>query len=497
MSIGKRAYLYITRKKERSIRLFLIFSAAGFFLLTGLAMREGAKEAAGEFRRSLAAGLTLTCKPMNPYDMVDIDLNEKGETVLKCKLPLITEQHVEKLLAVDGVSGLFCDRESVKVYMEQMLLPGADSRALAILEGKVSEEYEGQREYLEEYREVFQMGAHIANVIGVYGSRWHPAFINGAVELVGGRHIEPEDMGKAVISDQLAEKNGLKIGDRLAVQNFEDMENERFGSFYEMEIAGIFHINFEQPIGEYTKEPQLLANMIFGTSELIYWSQYENQVYQGKEIIARESEHYLESLVLFIEEPERLESVKEKLLHLSSIGWKYYDMGVYDKDYQTAAAPLLMMKKLSDLLLAAVVIGAWLLLFNYLTVWNCSRKQEIGILFLSGIKKRTVFLQFVLECCFVAAAAFPTAALFSGPMAQIAGNGLWTFVFSASNTRGYEVLAEQWDSKIEINLLPVKGSAPSFVLTPKMLLFVFLVLTGMAAAAVLASSVKAFGQKKR
>ena len=94
MGIWKRAYLYIRRKKTRSMKLFLIFFLTGILLLTGLSVRRGAAEEAGKIRSSLAAGLTLICRPMDPYKMFDISTNEKGETVFLHKLPLVTENRI-------------------------------------------------------------------------------------------------------------------------------------------------------------------------------------------------------------------------------------------------------------------------------------------------------------------------------------------------------------------------------------------------------------------
>ena len=502
MGIWKRAYLYITRKKERSIRLFLTFFAAALFLLTVFSVREGAKEGAGEIRKSLAAGLTLKCMSMDPYKMADIGTNENGETVWKYKLPLITEKQIDALLAVDGVSGFFSDMESVKVYTKLTLVPSFSSLMLDIMSGKVPEQYSGQREYLKSLmheRDKSQTDAHTASLIGVYDSRWYPAFVNGAAKLVKGRHIGLHEEGKVVISDELAEKNGLKIGGKLEIQSFEDhygnMPNELYGSIYEAEIAGIFHINFEQPMGEYISEQQLLANMIFCTPDVMYWYSHEEQVYYEREVIAPESESHLEEMVLFVEDPALLDSVKEKLLQLDAIGWEYYEIGVYDKDYQTAAMPLLVMIRISNMLAAMLAIGLLLLLVRCLSRWVQNRKYEINLLFSVGIKQGEVLLQFIVECCCMAAPAFFAAAVFAEPVSNMFGNGLWTVLYSASNTRGYEVVSEPYASVIEVNILPVKGEALSYAITPEMRWGVWLLLMVIAAAAASISSRKILRKK--
>ena len=99
------------------------------------------------------------------------------------------------------------------------------------------------------------------------------------------------------------------------------------------------------------------------------------------------------TVVLFLEEPALLDNVKEKLLAMDSIDWNYYDMGTYDKDYQTAAAPLLSMMRISDLLAVIPAIGTLAILSLVLMIWMRSRSYEIGILSSIGIKKKTILLQ--------------------------------------------------------------------------------------------------------
>lgn len=59
MGIFRRAFLYITRKKMRSLLLFLIFFVTGLFLLTGNSIKRSAKEAAEDFQKTLKTGVRV------------------------------------------------------------------------------------------------------------------------------------------------------------------------------------------------------------------------------------------------------------------------------------------------------------------------------------------------------------------------------------------------------------------------------------------------------
>ena len=79
MGVVKRAYLYVTRKKVRSILLFLIFFVSGLFLLTGLSIKQGAKKAAEDVRKTLTAGLRIETNIPDPYAITEDSINEDGE----------------------------------------------------------------------------------------------------------------------------------------------------------------------------------------------------------------------------------------------------------------------------------------------------------------------------------------------------------------------------------------------------------------------------------
>ncbi|MCQ4762298.1 ABC transporter permease, partial [Alistipes onderdonkii] len=78
----------------------------------------------------------------------------------------------------------------------------------------------------------------------VQEARWQPFFLNGALEISEGRNIKSSDQKKAVISEELADRNKLKIGDKLTISSFNYITGERYGNTLELEIVGIFQMNF-------------------------------------------------------------------------------------------------------------------------------------------------------------------------------------------------------------------------------------------------------------
>ncbi len=502
MSIWKRAYLYIVRKKVRSLLLFLIFLVSGLFLLTGISIRQGAGEAAEDFKKTLKTGLTLKLGLTAQDIILEEREDENGELVFTHRDGLLRESHLKEILAIEGVSGVYRDNFGRETgYTGLLLRPGYQAWCQDIIDGKIPVEGEVTKEFrdylIEECRKATEVGMHTNSFLEVYDSEWHPAFVNGAVELVEGRHIRMDDKKKVVISDEVAERNGLKVGDKITAQWTDIFSGEFFGRAYETEIAGIFHINFEQKVTpDLTYEEDIMANMFFCTTDLWRFHTRDYQIEYGMPVFAPISDELVSMLTIFVEDPSLLDAIKEKLLDIESVEWDLYEFGRYDRDYQTAAAPLLSMKKISGLLAVIPAVGVLIILYLVLTIWMRSRKHEIGILSSVGVKKRTILLQFLTECCCIAAVSFFAALLLAGPVTRRAGDGLQNLFYASGETEKYELEVEMETDKVLVNMTPpAKGEALPYAVTPKEACMVFLLLMGTAVLSVLVSSGKMLNQK--
>ena len=172
MGIWKRAYLYITRKKVRSILLFFIFLVVGLFLLTGISIRKSAGEEADNFRKTLTTGIRVeSIAGSVPYEDI---IDENGEKVIDYKASLIREHHIEEFLAIEGVSGFYCNNlQSETAYTGLTLHPGFNSRCLDIIDGKASLEEtvsEEEIEYMVENRKCYETDARSNRFLMTYDS---------------------------------------------------------------------------------------------------------------------------------------------------------------------------------------------------------------------------------------------------------------------------------------------------------------------------------------
>lgn len=225
----------------------------------------------------------------------------------------------------------------------------------------------------------------------------------------------------------------------------------------------------------------MLTNTCFCTWDLNYWSQVEYNTHYERIVIAKESEPNIGRMVLFVEDPALLDSVKEQLLRFDAIDWDNYDIGVYDEDYEAVAAPLLAMTKLSHIMIAALTAGILAILSQVLSLWFRGRRQEAGILVSIGAKKQDILLQFLLESCTIAVLAFLAAACLAGPVSGQIGKKLQDVVESSYGNGAYDVSMEEGTNAMLVHKQPVKGTAVVYEVAPKQMCAVFLLLVGTAA----------------
>jgi ABC-type antimicrobial peptide transport system permease subunit len=317
--------------------------------------------------------------------------------------------------------------------------------------------------------------------------RWHPAFVNGALELVAGRHIETGDSGKAVISEELAANNGLAVGDVIESRNFDYLTGELYGSTFRSEIVGVFEVNFEQDLSDWTAESNIYVNVIFADVEMRHWSQVAYNTREGREVIARDADRVVAGLTLFVDDPLLLDAVIEQVEAVDGVDWGYYGFTRYDDDYKLAAAPLRTMVTVSTVLVVGVVGGALAALALVQTMWLRSRKRELGILSAIGVRKTGMLGQFVAETGAVAAVAGLLAALLAGPLTRFAGDLLARTVAPVPEAAPYRVSIDS-QQRLSVNRTPSMEVALDYELSATFLGVALLVLLLVSIISVLIAS---------
>ncbi len=228
MSSIKRSILYVTRKKGKSLTLFLLLLLVTVSVMTGISVRSGTEKAAQNLRETIGASFTMS----GNISSLELDGDEAGYTTEKIPVPL---QIVMQILSMDGI----------KAYNAEQYAP-IQAEGINYLSGMAD-----------------------GNLSANTDTAYQTDFVNGILELSEGRHITAEDKGAALISDRLAEENHLGIGSEIILKS--DSENRQEQA--KVRIAGIYSSDSKMEYDDDT---------IFSSHD-VFWqlSGQETSVYAG------------------------------------------------------------------------------------------------------------------------------------------------------------------------------------------------------------------------
>lgn len=187
MNVLKRAYLYDTRKKGKSLTLFLLFVLITLFLTISFYVLDAAQTAAAHLRETVGASFSLRGKPME---------FSKETADYAMQLVPVFQKDID----------LIADNSGIKAWNARQSVSAA-AGSFTFSSGMPS-------------------GAISANT----SSAWNQDFTSGILMLAEGRHIAGDDQYAALVSRELAEENGLQVGCELL---FKD-------SAVTVEIVGIY-----------------------------------------------------------------------------------------------------------------------------------------------------------------------------------------------------------------------------------------------------------------
>ena len=182
MGIFRRAALYLVRKKGKATLLFLIFFLVSGLLLICFSILDGTEQASRDLRANIGAAFYI-----RPYVQMILEDGVLSEGTA----PVISEQSINEV--IDTSEG------QVKAYNTEHY-GYAKSEQIHFLPGAGDNET-----------------SNMGQVTAVRDSKLTDVFLNEEYTLLAGRHIQPEDENKILISAELAAENSLEVGDVLTL----------------------------------------------------------------------------------------------------------------------------------------------------------------------------------------------------------------------------------------------------------------------------------------
>ena len=358
MHMYKRAVLYLARKKGKAALLFLIFFLVSAFLLVCFSVLNGTEQAAKDLRSNIGAAFYV-----RPYQQM---IFESG-AVSEGATPTISQKSIDEI--VDAAGG------QVKSYNTEHY-GYAKSEQLHFLPGAGDNE-----------------ASNMGQVTAVRDSQLTDVFLNEECTLISGRHIQPEDENKILISAELAAENDLKVGDILALTHA-GLDQQDDGTyidtipektaFAEAEIVGIFQADGADD-GMDAPTAGKAVNHIYSDSHLLVNLQEQQAgIFEGE-------------IAFYIADPLELDTLLERVEAIQSIDWDNHILKENDFQYEQIAGQLQNLQNLAVTLIALAAVLGIVILMLILMVQIRGRIHEAGIYLSVGKPKMEIIGQFALE----------------------------------------------------------------------------------------------------
>ena len=355
-------------EKKKTLLLFCLLLFITTLVLSGLAIADAQEEQAEELRGVTGTSFT-----------VERDISTGGWSGNSSTQEFLSEDMIQQIASVNGIAGY----DATLITLPRI--------------------FNGEGEELAHENYSFYN-------YGSYNSQYHELFLSGRFELVEGTHITDDMTGSILISRELAEWNGLKVGDTLTGVYYPENNTPEV----DMEIVGIFDVVAD-------KDDQV--NAYDDTSYYAYSSFVFCSMDAAEGLIkgwGKDGEGISEAYY-YVTDAAQLENVIREVQNISSINWNNYKITANDEVYQNISSALSDTNTLVTTLIVVVTVVSMVLITLILSMSIRSRKKETGILLAVGIAKPAVILQYALETLLIAIVAFPLAYLSSKQVAGALG----------------------------------------------------------------------------
>ncbi|MBD5535678.1 MAG: FtsX-like permease family protein [Lachnospiraceae bacterium] len=432
MSILKRAILYVSRKWQQSLIIFLVLLVVCTSTLIGFAVLKASDSAAANLRKQLGGTFSMEINMSNSANMqgaVSTDQYTGSYYVGK----YLDQTVIDEVMKTSGISEY-----------------SANTEVVANLKSTDGAYYN----LIENFQNYYSSSnSHIASIQGWTSLHQCAYFANKILEVTQGEMFTTDASSQAVISRELAELNHIEIGDKLILE----INREVTGIDFPVEkqecvfdIVGIFDILGEQQIDQYTSQRQMLQNWVFVDSRTLLPYLNELLVSIGEQPIG------YEKVTFSVNDPAEMDSIIKNIQQNKAINWSYFKIKIDNTNYQNAENALKSMDKVIRIMILAITISGIGILILLLSIWARSRIYETGILLSAGKSKWEILAQRITEIVLITILAFGI----SYTMSNITANDVGNLLLSQANEQNSD------ESKTNAINTEMPISTNNFDLTP-------------------------------
>lgn len=367
------------QRKVKSLVFLCIFFIVTNLVLAGFAIQNASQKASDLAREKLGADVTL---------QPDIEkiMKKEGKNEGMIKIPSLDEKTVEELAKFPYV-------KDYNVTIPSM----GTANGFTPIKNKDSED--------NKFQGIPGITGDLA-IEGIRNSNLTASFKDGRSKIVDGNAITQDIKNKKVtlIEKRLAEKNNLKVGNKIKWKSPE-------GTELEYEIIGIYETDEQLP------------NM--GGMSVPATMNPANKLYVPYGSLTNDKEKTVEihKAVYYLKDPRYIEDFKKETKK-TNIDFDKFQLDSHDKLYQQMSGPIENIASISKIVIYVVSIAGAVILGLIITLSIKERRKEIGILLSIGEKKWKLIGQLMVEILCVAVLAFALSLTTGEKVSQKIGDNL-------------------------------------------------------------------------
>ena len=339
----KNAIAYITRKRNRTLIIFIIITIVLSCLYSCLTIMKSSNEIEKALYESSNSSISITRKDGNYFNVNEFKDIEKLKEI------------EEKIIQYDGLAKL---KDAKVVSGEQRI---------------------NREDLSDEFKNVVSLEA-------TNNTKRNILFSSGVFTIKEGKNIGENDKNSIIVHEEFAKQNNLKLGDEVDLELL-DIEKSGKIKSHKFKIIGIFS----------GKKQETYTGLSSDFSENMVFVDYST----SQEILNKsENNKIANKILMYSGSAESTDLALNKLKEFKIDESKYFvekDSKAFEESLESVSG----IKHIIKIMTYSIMLGGMVVLSLILILWLRERIYEIGIFLSIGTSKIQIIMQFIFELIFI------------------------------------------------------------------------------------------------
>ena len=362
----KNAIAYITRKRNRTLIIFIILTIVLSCLYSCLTIMKSSNEIEKTLYESSNSSISITKKDGKYFNVNQFKDIEKIKEVEKI------------IIQYDGLAKL---KDAKVVSGEQRI---------------------NREDLSDEFKNVVSFEA-------TNNTKRNILFSSRVFTIKEGKNIEENDKNSIIVHEEFAKQNNLKLGDEVNLELLDIEESGKIKS-HKFKIIGIFS----------GKKQETYTGLSSDFSENMVFVDYST----SQEILNKsENNKIANKILMYSGSAESTDLALNKLKELKIDESKYFvekDSNAFEESLESVSG----IKHIIKIMTYSIMLGGMVVLSLILILWLRERIYEIGIFLSIGTSKIHIIMQFIFELLFISIPSIISSLFLGNVLIKVIAGGL-------------------------------------------------------------------------